>query len=1010
MRRRSPVDPRCARGHSAHMGPVGRLWGREEELRQVAEAIARRAPLVLVVGDAGIGKTSLVQRALGEARAGAMAVLGGCLSLAESLPLLPFGEALRGLDAPSVARGLSGLPASLRPALLPLLPAAGTGPAAGVEGEERGGWEQARLFFAVAAFLRPLAATSPVVIAIEDLHWADPMTLDLLTYLVAGTGTGVTLVATIRGDEAPLPDAVAAAMGELRRSASTVTVELGPLPRAAVVDQVMGLLGRPPPPDFVDELVARGGGNPFFTEQLVSHALATQPAGAGFKASALPSRLAGFLGTRIRRASEEGRLVLAALGVAARPLTIAQVIAVTGLESDSAGRVVRELSAASLLARGEGQGLIAPRHALLAAAVVQETDPATLARFHERIARHFEELHDASLSAEIAGHWAAAGREREELRASISAAEAAENLAAYGNAGFLWMRICALAPAYPDEVAGQGHTEIGLTVRALQALRWAGETDQAIELVEATWKRLAPLGETLDAGRLLHWLGRLRLIHDRAAGERALREAVRILTPLPATPELSEALRGLGQAARMQGRDAKAQALLERAVTAAQDAGSLNDETRATVTLAAALRNWGRAGEASILMKGLAGRIGAAGGPFEQINLAVGQSDGLLQAGQLAEARDVAAHTLHIAHRDGFDGVFEAVVLRYNLGQAELELGQTAALYALIEPVTSSRAPGVNTVGDHDLRSMADLNLGLIKEATERIERVRTGAEGLSDDEAFREAVQHMAVILMWAGQPKKAIEAVLTGLDRLRGTGEFVRCSELFTVGAAAAADLSAQARARRDDAGQHEAESALHRMEQLIQDSTHSPFEIRPGDGRVTIDALQWQAELARASGHSDPEMWAAVGQAWQSQSRPHRAAYAWWRHAQAQVDQGGDPAAVAQALQRAYELAEEMVPLRRAVQDLATRAKVRLAANPPVPVQSPEPVALPVHLTAREREILHHIVAGRSNAQIGKDLFISDKTVSTHISNLLRKIGVRNRVQAAAWAERVGIGAET
>jgi ABC-type branched-subunit amino acid transport system ATPase component len=105
------------------MGPVG-LYGRELELREVAEAVAARVALVLVVGDAGIGKTSLVRQALGEAQAGGgVAVLGGCLSLAEQLPLLPFAEALRGLDAPVVARGVAGVPASLRPALSSLVPA-----------------------------------------------------------------------------------------------------------------------------------------------------------------------------------------------------------------------------------------------------------------------------------------------------------------------------------------------------------------------------------------------------------------------------------------------------------------------------------------------------------------------------------------------------------------------------------------------------------------------------------------------------------------------------------------------------------------------------------------------------------------------------------------------------------------------------------------------------------------------------------------------------------------------
>jgi len=123
-----------------------------------------------------------------------------------------------------------------------------------------------------------------------------------------------------------------------------------------------------------------------------------------------------------------------------------------------------------------------------------------------------------------------------------------------------------------------------------------------------------------------------------------------------------------------------------------------------------------------------------------------------------------------------------------------------------------------------------------------------------------------------------------------------------------------------------------------------------------------------------------------------------------AQAQVDHGQSPTKIAPTLQRAWELSVEMAPLRAAVEEIALRANVRLTTAPVA--QDPDPVELPVALTEREREILRHVAAGRSNSQIGKDLFISHKTVSVHVSNLLRKIGVANRVQAAAWAERVGV----
>ena len=146
------------------------------------------------------------------------------------------------------------------------------------------------------------------------------------------------------------------------------------------------------------------------------------------------------------------------------------------------------------------------------------------------------------------------------------------------------------------------------------------------------------------------------------------------------------------------------------------------------------------------------------------------------------------------------------------------------------------------------------------------------------------------------------------------------------------------------------------------------------------------------------------ADAAQQWEEQLRAHRAAYCWWRLAQAQVDRGDATLTIAAALQRAHELSAEMKPQRAAVEEIALRAHVRLTTRP-AQRSDPTQLDLPVALTAREQEILRHVAAGRSNAQIAHDLFISPKTVSVHVSNLLRKIGVDNRIQAAAWAERVG-----
>ena len=214
------------------MTGVGRMLGRDDELRAMVDAIDAAAPLVLVVGDAGIGKSRLVATAVDSARdQGVVALVGGCVSLSGKLPLLPFVDALDGMSDTVAAAVLHRMSPPLRHALAVLMPRRVAETSVDLENSHAsvdgpGAWERERLVLAVAALLSPPARTQPTVVVIEDLHWADPFTLDLLTYLVAGTRTGATLIVTLRTDQRPMPPVVLEAVAELQRLEGTVTVEL----------------------------------------------------------------------------------------------------------------------------------------------------------------------------------------------------------------------------------------------------------------------------------------------------------------------------------------------------------------------------------------------------------------------------------------------------------------------------------------------------------------------------------------------------------------------------------------------------------------------------------------------------------------------------------------------------------------------------------------------------------------------------------------------------------------
>jgi hypothetical protein len=263
--------------------------------------------MVLVVGDAGVGKTRFAGEGMARAAgAGVVTVRGECLPLAGTLPLLPVVQALRELGELKGGRlleeALAAAPAYAREEVRRLLPQLGPGDGTGPSGRGEG-WRRERLFSAVADLLGAVARRHAARVGWwsrmctggqRDAGFAD----------LSRTGRGrdaVTVVATCRGDEAPMAAQVTGWLAHVRGAAGVEEIGLGPLPRAEVAEQVAALAGGPVPAPVVDELYARAEGNPFFTEQLVAAALA-DAAGGGLRVPAvLPAQLAGLLAARAGR-------------------------------------------------------------------------------------------------------------------------------------------------------------------------------------------------------------------------------------------------------------------------------------------------------------------------------------------------------------------------------------------------------------------------------------------------------------------------------------------------------------------------------------------------------------------------------------------------------------------------------------------------------------------------------------------------------------------------------------
>jgi DNA-binding CsgD family transcriptional regulator len=254
-------------------------------------------------------------------------------------------------------------------------------------------------------------------------------------------------------------------------------------------------------------------------------------------------------------------------------------------------------------------------------------------------------------------------------------------------------------------------------------------------------------------------------------------------------------------------------------------------------------------------------------------------------------------------------------------------------------------------------------------------------------------------------GDPRSALTTLRERYERVEWRDQQ---GDLHTaLGASAAADLAQMARDRQDAAAEGEALAALDEMlEYGAELARHPRAQI---DDPVTDRswAARLRAEVARCRRNSDePEAWEAAMLVNQECGFRWDEALCGWRFGQALLRGDGARSRANEPLRRAYSLAAGLgaAPLTREIQALARAADLNLQ-DVVRPTTAAGAGAGSV-LSQREREVLAHVDAGRTNAEIARALFISEKTASVHVSNILRKTATRSRVEAAAWGRRTGV----
>jgi DNA-binding CsgD family transcriptional regulator len=275
----------------------------------------------------------------------------------------------------------------------------------------------------------------------------------------------------------------------------------------------------------------------------------------------------------------------------------------------------------------------------------------------------------------------------------------------------------------------------------------------------------------------------------------------------------------------------------------------------------------------------------------------------------------------------------------------------------------------------------------------------------------------------LWLGRPEQARQAINQGImASVNSSDDVWLLAPLIWHGLRAEADIAELARARRDTLSLDEATTIAAGLWAQVQSLAEDSHDAAPSI-QMAIEAYVrlCQGETARATGRPDPEVWADASRRWQELQQPYPSAYAQWREAEALLAQRSRSSRATEALRSAYQVAVRLgaAPFRRELEALANRARLTLEApeaeevpeaqvTDPVAIQTAAQMAAQARyrLSPREFEVWLKLPEGLTNNQIGERLFISGKTASVHVTNILRKLGVKTRVQAITLAHQLGL----
>jgi DNA-binding CsgD family transcriptional regulator/tetratricopeptide (TPR) repeat protein len=1001
--------------------------GRAAELARLkdalASAVAGAPATVVIAGEAGIGKTRLLREFAAWAQASGVRIgIGSCIDVgAGDLAYAPVVEALRSLSREVGAERMRTLAGSASPVLARLAPFLGDAS----DHDPPDSHRRAHLFGSVLDLLGRLAEEHPVLLAIEDLHWADLSTIDLLVFLVRTmTHERLLIAGTCRTNDLRPGHPLRAALAEIGRSRATTWLELNRFSPQEMRAFLTGILRSEPTVRQVHEALDLTDGNPFFAEELAATGRLNEPASESSQ-SRVPTPLRDVLLSRIETMSDDVLEVLRAAATAGRNVSHRLLVAACDLPERALLAALRECVVQYIIAVEPGQDTYSFRHELVRETVYEDLLPGERIRLHTAIATALAEDptlgygHPSSVEAELAYHWWKAGDLSKALVASVMAGNTAAAVCAFAESERQFARALDLWPRVDDaeELAGMPRPE--LLRRAADAARWAGNVDAAIQL---TTEALAG-PHRYAAGDRAALYERLGSLHWEAGqGEAALcayEESERLLADQPPSALLSKILAGYAEARLRAGQYAEALRRGREAAEVARAVGAPAEEAAALNTIGVALYQTGSV-DVGIGALREAVRIAMEHGSLEYLLRGYANLTFALEwAGQINDALHVAQQGLGHFDRMGLrhEGVRELTLASATL---LLRLGRWDEAEATAKDILERGIQSRTALYFQLMLAETDIRRGRLNDAERRLLDSRSTAQRIGEPLSIGAWHARMAELAVWRHHARAAQRAIAEGLSAVGGAEDAQQVLRLCVIGLRAAAD-EAERHAATVSAGSPPSPSprasaeltdlidAAERAAQLAADHLLALPE-------VSALRLQCAAERLRLDGQHDAGLWSDVGSAWERLDRPYETAYARWRQAESLLVSRPADEVGATTLRQAHTLAVSLsaTPLRGEIEALARRARVELERARPVPAggvgapteAAPARTTEAFGLTPRERAVLRLLGEGHTNKTIADELCITEKTASVHVSNLLRKLSVGTRGKAAAVAYRLGL----